>query len=120
MTQSMRSMYETEKTLGECSSFIMQMRIDQKSMPPSNKKRELKGRIVEYNEKYYTLDQRFKAIKLKLKGAAPFDNSDTSSSSGDDEKMLNSSCDMEFEDAHMQVEGGAKKGRHKALTKAEK
>jgi hypothetical protein len=49
-------MYETEKTLNECSSFIMHLRIDQKSMPPSNKKRELKNRIVEYNEKYYQLE----------------------------------------------------------------
>ena len=28
MTQSMRSMYETERTLNECQSFIMQLRID--------------------------------------------------------------------------------------------
>jgi hypothetical protein len=58
----MRSMYETERTLNECSSFIMQLRIDQKSMPPSNKKRELKNRIVDHNSKFYALEQKFKKI----------------------------------------------------------
>lgn len=119
----MRSMYETEKTLNQCSYFIMHMRIDQKSMPPSNKKRELKNRIVEYSEKYYHLEQKFKQMQLKFKSQneqEPNSNSD-SSSSGDDEKRLNSSCDMEFED-HMQVEGGAKKkqNKNKGLSSSQK
>ena len=28
LCQSMRSMYETERTLNECSSFILQLKID--------------------------------------------------------------------------------------------
>ena len=62
MNQSMRSIYETERTLNECQTYIMQLRVDQKSMPPSNKKRELKNRIADYNSKYYALEQKFKKI----------------------------------------------------------
>ena len=106
----MRSIYETERTLNECQTYIMQLRIDQKSMPPSNKKRELKNRIVEYNSKYYALENKFKKIQLNFKSGAQLSSgrgledlsdTDSSSSSGDDEKRLNSSCDMEFEDKQM-------------------
>jgi hypothetical protein len=34
----------------------MQLRIDQKSMPPSNKKRELKVRNEDYNARFYIID----------------------------------------------------------------
>ena len=60
----MRSMYETERTMNQCQSYIMQLRIDQKSMPPSNKKRDLKTRITEYNAKFYNLEGKFKKIQL--------------------------------------------------------
>ena len=111
MNQSLRSTYETERKLNECQSYIMQLRIDQKSMPPSNKKRDLKSRLAEYSAKYYTLETDFNRLKLSLKG----DSTDTTngmgnSSDSDQDTLLNSSCDMEFDSA-MQVEGGKGKSR---------
>ena len=118
----MRSMYETERSINECQSFIMQLRIDQKSMPPSNKKRDLKTRICDYNSKYYSLEQKFKKMQLNFKTGdddndISFDSdelSDDSINEKEDRKLLNESCDMEFEtasqksinDKEMQVEGG--------------
>ena len=105
MSQSMRSIYETEKVLTECQSYIMQLRIDQKSMPPSNKKRELKNRICEYNANFYTLEQKFKKVQDNFKNGLEMtkttdkgNESDSSNDSdNDEEKHLNSSCDMEFD-----------------------
>ena len=80
-------------------------------MPPSNKKRDLKSRLAEYSAKYYTLETDFNRLKLSLKG----DSTDTTngmgnSSDSDQDTLLNSSCDMEFDSA-MQVEGGKGKSR---------
>lgn len=145
MSQSMRSMYETERTLQECQSFIMQLRIDQKSMPPSNKKRDLKNRICEYNAKFYAMESKFKRVQQQFKeGETTTDASSDiklgfsdSDESSDEEQLLNESCDMEFDvrsqrsgaDKEMQVEGRlekagiitskSKKGK-KALSKTEK
>jgi hypothetical protein len=55
-------MYETERTLNECSSFLLQLKIDQKSMPPSDKKRLLKTRLQDYNTKFYALEAKFKKL----------------------------------------------------------
>lgn len=105
----MRSMYETERSINECQSFIMQLRIDQKSMPPSNKKRDLKNRICDYNSKYYSLEQKFKKMQLNFKTGEDDNNdisfdsdelSDDDSLNGkEDRKLLNESCDMEFDTA---------------------
>ena len=102
-------MYETERSINECQSFIMQLRIDQKSMPPSNKKRDLKSRICDYNSKYYSLEQKFKKMQLNFKTGEEDDNdisfdsddelSDDSINEKEDGKLLNESCDMEFETA---------------------
>ena len=125
----------------------MQLRIDQKSMPPSNKKRDLKNRICEYNAKFYAMESKFKRIQQQFKNgetASTDDGSDIkltftdSDESSDEEQLLNESCDMEFDvrsqksgaDKEMQVEGrlekagiqtakSSKKGK-KALTKTEK
>lgn len=64
MIQSMRSMYETERILTECQQYLMQLRIDQKSMAPSNKKRDLKNRIQDYNARFYMVEQKFKKVRL--------------------------------------------------------
>lgn len=85
----------------------MQLRIDQKSMPPSNKKRDLKNRICDYNAKFYGMEQRFKKIQLLFKKGETQDSDDIklsfetgdtdSSDDAEDEKPLNESCDMEFD-----------------------
>ena len=155
MSQSMRSMYETERTLNECQSYLMQLRIDQKSMPPSNKKKDLKTRIQDYYARYDLIDSKFKKIKLgfgegdtadggkkKKKGSSELPGFGSSSSDDDDDlltkkRLLNDSCDMEFEsesqkssnalfkpgDKEMQVEGRSSSGStgaNKALSKTEK
>ena len=139
LSQSMRSMYETERTLNECQSFIMQMRIDQKAMAPSNRKKYLKTRIATYNQKYFGMEQKFKKIQLNFSnGDTPDDDDDmqlkdfgNSSSDEDtqDKSLLDASCEMDFEtaslnDKEMQVEGGSKskKKKYKAknLTDTEK
>jgi hypothetical protein len=63
----MRSMYETERTLNECSSFLLQLKIDHKSMPPCQKKKDLKIRLLDYNTKFYSLESKFKKLQLGLK-----------------------------------------------------
>ena len=122
----MRSMYETERTLNECSSFILQLKIDQKSMPPCNKKKDLKSRLQDYNAKFYSLESKFKKLQLSVKdGETPTPDDDDLELTGhlnldsdeSDEEMNNSlletSCEMEFstsfDDKEMQVEGGPKK-----------
>ena len=114
-------MYETERTLNECQSFIMQMRIDQKAMAPSNRKKDLKNRIASYNQKYYGLEQKFKKIQQNFGSTnTPADDDDMQlkdfgNSSSDEESqnksLLDASCEMDFEtaslnDKEMQVEGG--------------
>jgi hypothetical protein len=42
------------------------MRIDQKAMAPSNRKKDLKTRIASYNQKYFGLEQTFKKIQLNF------------------------------------------------------
>ena len=55
----------------------MQLRIDQKSMPPSNKKKDLKNRIGTYNQRFYGLEQKFKKIQLNFSsGNTPDDDDD--------------------------------------------
>ena len=78
-------------------------------MPPSNKKRELKNRICTYNEKYYSLEGEFKKLQLGMKSGVELttDTPTSDTEEDDDLKHLNSSCDMEFEGAIMQVEGGS-------------
>ena len=63
----MRSMYEIERTLNECQSYISQMSIDQKSMPPCEKKKQLKVRLTDYSGKFYTLEEKFKRLQLNFK-----------------------------------------------------
>lgn len=134
----MRSMYETERTLNEASSFILQLKIDQKSMPTSNKKRDLKTRLQEYNTKYYALEAKFKKLQLGFKDQetpTPDDddlqltdhlNLDSDESEDDemDKSLLETSCEMEFStsfdlnDKEMQVEGGPKKrGKMRSVDK---
>ena len=53
------------------------MRIDQKAMAPSNRKKDLKTRIASYNQKYYGLEQKFKKIQLNFSiGDTPADEDD--------------------------------------------
>ena len=78
-------------------------------MPPSNKKRDLKNRICDYNSKYYSLEQKFKKMQLNFKTGEDgtndisFDSGELSDDSITNEKeglgLLNESCDMEFETA---------------------
>eukprot|EP00347_Sterkiella_histriomuscorum_P007874 403347232 len=51
--------------LQQAHSYIMQLQIDQKSMPPSQKKKDLKTKLSEYNAKYHQLEvkqNQFKAL----------------------------------------------------------
>lgn len=113
-------------------------------MPTSNKKRDLKTRIGDYTSKFYVVEQKFKKLKLnfaadddsmkKKKGSSDgitLDGFSSSSDDDDDDRLLNKSCDMEFESASqkssigdkaMQVEGGLKKSKNlmKLLSKSER
>ena len=75
-------------------------------MPPSNKKRDLKSRICDYNSKFYSLEQKFKKMLLNFKTGdddISFDSnelSDDSTTEKEDGKLLDQSllsCDMSFD-----------------------
>lgn len=49
--------------MSDSHSYIRQMQIDQKSMGPSQKKKELKNRVTDFNAKYHQLDIKLSHLK---------------------------------------------------------
>ena len=57
-----KTVRKIDELLQEMHSYIIQLQIDHKSMAPSQKKKDVKTKLTEYNAKYHQLNIKQKHI----------------------------------------------------------
>ncbi|CDW89404.1 UNKNOWN [Stylonychia lemnae] len=75
---------EIDVLLQKAHSYILQFQLDQKSMPPSQKKKDARVKLSEYNAKYHQIEVKQQQLKLLVMT--------------DDEDDDSDDCGMQFDD----------------------